>query len=145
MRVSIDNFNVIEKYLVHWGDMDAANHVNNLIYLKWAESARVAYCEKADINLSFHRGTIGPILAWQDCKYIFPMTYPDTAIIGVRASEVQEDRIFIESAIFSEKHQRIVALSKQSIIPYDYGQLRKAPIPAIWIKSIEEIEGVAFN
>ena len=39
------------KYFVHWGDMDAAQHVNNLAYLRWAESARIELFEKSLLPL----------------------------------------------------------------------------------------------
>ena len=32
--------------MVHWGDMDAMRHVNNIIYLKWVESTRLLLFEK---------------------------------------------------------------------------------------------------
>jgi acyl-CoA thioester hydrolase len=141
MKLTLDLFKIIEKYPVHWGDMDSANHVNNLIYLRWAESARIKYFEKMEMDTSFSSGGTGPILGWQECKYIFPMTYPDTAIVGARTVEIKEDRFFIECAIFSEKHNRIAAISKQSIIPYSYGELKKVEMPDPWLEEIAKIEG----
>lgn len=28
---------------VQWGDMDASQHVNNVVYLRWVEAARVTF------------------------------------------------------------------------------------------------------
>ena len=98
---------------VLWGDMDSAQHVNNLIYLKWSETSRIRLFERLD-NITFN-GENGVILGWQDIKYIFPMTYSDTAVITAAVSEVKEDRFFIESKIYSVKHQRIAAVTHQSI------------------------------
>jgi acyl-CoA thioester hydrolase len=120
--------------------MDAANHVNNLIYLRWAESGRIEYFEKMGMDISFNSGGTGPILGWQDCKYIFPMTFPDTAIVGCRVLEILSDRFTVETAIFSEKHQRIAAISQQSIIPYNYAELKKVNLPEIWVEKIRAIE-----
>lgn len=139
MKDQLSKYKVIEEYPVHWGDMDSANHVNNLIYLRWGESGRLIYFKKIGIDISFKSANAGPILGWQDCKYIFPMTYPDTAIVGVRAAEIQKDRLIIECAIFSKKHQRIAAISKQSIIPYNYIELRKTDLPKEWIEGIERL------
>ncbi|MEM9885638.1 MAG: thioesterase family protein [Bacteroidota bacterium] len=138
MKIRIEDFKITTEYKVHWGDMDAAKHVNNLQYLRWAESGRLLYFQAMKMDTSF--GATGPILGWQDCKYIFPMTYPDTAIVGVRALEVQSDRIILEAGIFSKTHQRIAAISKQSIIPYDYTKQKKVALPASWRLGIEEIE-----
>ena len=40
-----------------------------------------------------------PILAWQDCKYIATVHYPDTVEIGVKVVELLEDRFKMESKI----------------------------------------------
>jgi len=135
----LKKYKIVTRIPVQWGDMDAAQHVSNLIYLRWGESSRIFYFKKMKMDTSF-KGRVGPILGWQDCKYIFPMTYPDTAIVGCRTLEIKEDRLIMESAIFSEKHQRIAALSKQHIIPYDYIDLKKVPMPEEWMKEIENLE-----
>ena len=132
------DFPVLHRFPVHWGDMDSAQHVNNLVYLRWAETARVIYFEAIGVNTSFDAGDTGAILAYQDCKYTYPMTYPDTALVGVRTVEVGDDRFTMETAIFSERHQRLAALTRQVIVPYDYGRLQKAALPAAWVRGIEQ-------
>jgi len=141
MRRTIKDYKVTTTFPVQWGEMDSANHVNNLIYLRWAESARIEYFAQMGMDISFQAGRTGPILGWQDCKYIFPMTFPDTAIVGCRVIEILADRFMVETAIFSKKHQRIAAISKQSIVPYSYADLKKVELPAEWIAAIKEIEG----
>ena len=131
------DFQRLHRFPVHWGDMDSAQHVNNLVYLRWAETARVLYFEEIGVNTAFAPGETGAILAYHDCKYIFPMTYPDTAVVGARTVEFADDRFTMETAIFSERHDRIAAITKQVIVPYDYGQLRKAPLPPAWVARIE--------
>jgi acyl-ACP thioesterase len=39
---------------VQWGEMDALQHVNNVVYVRWGETARIDYF-RAD---SFHRKMI---------------------------------------------------------------------------------------
>lgn len=138
----LENYKVVSKYPVQWGEMDAAKHVNNLIYLRWAESGRIAYFEAVKMNIAFDGSHVGPILGWQDCKYIFPITFPDTAIVGTRVTEILPDRFIMEAAVFSEKHQRIAAISKQHIIPYDYGNLKKVPTPKEWLDAIHKLDKV---
>lgn len=137
--LTIADFPVTQHYPTHWGDMDSARHINNLIYLRWAETARLALFEAMGMDVSFAAGDTGPILGWQDCKYIFPMTHPDVAIVGVRVSEIAHDRFTIQTAVFSERHGRIAAISHQVIVPYDYGRLQKASLPAAWLLGIENL------
>jgi acyl-CoA thioester hydrolase len=100
---------------VQWGDMDAAQHVNNIIYLRWMESTRIEMFQKmCGGTLDFKN--IVPILAWQDCKYIFPVTYPDRVIINLNITELFEDRVMCEGKIYSKGHGRIVAISKSLLM-----------------------------
>ena len=141
MQEQLKQYPVVLRIPVQWGDMDAAAHVNNLVYLRWSESGRIAYFDAVGLDISFASEEVaGPILGWQECKYIFPMVFPDTAIVGTRVSEILPDRIIMESAVFSEKHQRIAALTTQRIIPYDYKNLCKVALPTSWKKAVEEIE-----
>ena len=138
--LTLDDYKITRRYPTQWGNMDLARHVNNLVYLRWAETIRVVYFELMGMDVSFAAGGgTGPILAWQDCKYIFPMTHPDTAIVGVRTINVGDDRFTLETAIFSERHDRIAAVTKQVIVPYDYGKLRKAELPTDWVAGIEKL------
>ncbi|NJC25429.1 acyl-CoA thioesterase [Neolewinella antarctica] len=140
MRLSLEDFQTTVEFPTHWGDMDSARHVNNLVYLKWAETARVIYFEAMNMNTAFAGEGTGTILGWQDCKYIFPMTHPDTVVVGVRTSEILEDRFTLQTAVFSKNHERIVAVSHQVMVPYNYSELRKVAMPQEWIDGIEKIE-----
>lgn len=139
MKEELKTFPVVVELPVQWGEMDAAKHVNNSVYIRWGESARIEYFNHLNIDSSFN-AEVGPILGWQDCKYIFPVTYPDTISIGVKTVEILEDRFMIECHMYSHRHQRIVAINKNSIIPYNYHQLKKEPIPQEWIDKIKELE-----
>jgi acyl-CoA thioester hydrolase len=137
MRLELSDFNFLDKYQVHWIDMDVANHVNNLVYLKWTETLRMKFFEEIKMDTSFSKGSIGPILGAQTCKYIFPMRYPDTAIVGLKIQSISIDRFVILSAVFSEKHDRIATYSTHEAIPYDYGKLTKVDMPNSWNESLK--------
>ncbi len=139
-RLTLNDFTIKVSLPVQWGDMDAANHVNNAVYMRWVESARLAYFTKMGMDTSFRGQDAGPILAWQDCKYIFPVTYPDTVIVGARTLQVEADRFRMECGIFSEKHDRLVAIAKQVIVPYNFKQLQKTTMPEAWLLGIDRIE-----
>lgn len=140
MQEQLKQYSIIKKIPVQWVEMDVARHVNNVIYLNWSESARLTYFEKMGMDTSFASSEAGPILAWQDCKYIFPITYPDTAIVGMRVTEIKNDCVIMESAIFSEKHQRIAAISQQKVVPYNYVELKKMEVPESWRAGVKRLE-----
>ena len=136
-----EDFNVFDEYEVHWGDMDAARHVNNLVYLKWSETIRIDYFDRLGMHTGFDETAVGPILGWQDCKYLYPITYPDKVWVGLRTSEIREDRFILECAVFSKTANKLASVSHHTVIPYDYGKLSKAPMPDAWLKAIKALEG----
>lgn len=48
---------------VAWGEMDAYGHVNNIVYLRWFESCRMAYFRRSGVIDRVEGEGIGPILA----------------------------------------------------------------------------------
>ena len=124
---------------VRWSDMDAFVHVNNGIYLKWVEIARVEYFTKY-ITGDMNRVGLGIILAKQVCTYIFPITFPDTVHIGFRVVEILDDRLLCEAKIYSEKYKKLCAIAKNTVMAYNFTTLRKGDIPVDWIMKIQEIE-----
>lgn len=124
---------------VRWADMDAFKHVNNVIYLQWVEMARIEYITKyltGDLN----NISLGPILARQDCRYIFPVNFPDTVHVGCRVSEIQDDRLIFEAKIYSQKYEKLCAIVYNTVMAYDFVNLRKADIPVDWVMKIQDVE-----
>ncbi|QCX00122.1 acyl-CoA thioesterase [Aggregatimonas sangjinii] len=139
----IESFSTAYVYLelpVQWGNMDAAKHVNNTVYLRWIESARIAMFEKIHAG-DFEFKKLVPILAWQDCKYIFPVTFPDQVMVTLDIIELLEDRVLCEGRIYSKKNRRIVAISKSLLMAYDMEALKKQAFPESWRKALIDFYG----
>ena len=122
MKSELDTFPVITTIKVRWGEMDAANHVNNVMYLRWAETARFDYFEQLNIPVVPNDDGIGLILGWQDCKYIRPIVYPDTVYLGTRTKHFEKDRFIMETYFYSEKYQALAAITQHRIVCYNYQQ-----------------------
>lgn len=129
----MEGFKVQVEIPVQWRDMDAAQHVNNVVYLKWVEAARIKFFTGLNGPNLKNEDNIGPILAWQECKYIKPVTYPDTVIVGIRKIQTLEDRIVTETHIYSKAQDALVAISNQRTVAYDFLARRKAMLPLNWI------------
>lgn len=117
---------------VQWGDMDAAQHVNNTVYLRWFETARIDYFNSLVGFMDFTgENGVGPILAEVSCKYKLPVTYPDTITAAARIlpESIDEYGFILQTIVVSHRHQRIAAEGTARIVCYDYKNLRKALIP----------------
>ncbi|MCS7197201.1 MAG: acyl-CoA thioesterase [Candidatus Bipolaricaulota bacterium] len=140
----LDGFPVVIELPVQWGEMDAFNHVNNVSYFRYFESARVAYLERiGHLEMMAARG-IGPILAAARCEFKRPLTYPDKILVGIRVSEMGVDRFTMQFRIFSQKLQKIAAEGDGVIVSYNYRERRRTPLPDEIRRRIEELEGRTF-
>lgn len=77
---------------------------------------------------------VGPVVAWQDCKYIKPINFPDRIKIEVAQKVVEDDRIRITMQIHSLNQNRVVAISNQEIVSYDFKRKMKVGLPMKWIE-----------
>jgi acyl-CoA thioester hydrolase len=135
-------FAVVLVIPVAWGDMDAMGHVNNTVYLRYFESARIAYFERVGFLEEMASSGIGPILASTRCRFRLPLTYPDRVSVGASVSEIEDDRFLMLYRIVSESAGGAVAAEGDGlIVSYDYRQKRKAPLPARVRERIAELEG----
>jgi acyl-CoA thioester hydrolase len=114
---------------VAWGEMDALRHVNNIVYFRYFESARIAYFEKLRFWEFMNQTGVGPILASIQCKFKIPLTYPDTVSVGTRIPSIQQDRFVMEYRAVSHKSQAIAAEGEGVVVSYNYRESKKTPLP----------------
>lgn len=140
----LENFPVVIDLNVAWGEMDAYQHVNNIIYFRYFESARIAYLDKIDFEDREKNGGIGPILGHTQCKFLKALTYPDSICVGARTTEIRDDRYIMEMKIYSHKYEAIVAVGSAEMVAFDYSKNQKALLPARIRQNIEVLEGRIF-
>src|SRR5262245_43762577 len=92
---------VVVELPVVWGEMDSYRHVNNVVYFRYFESARLEYFRRLDW-FEYERVTgVGPILAATEARFRKPLTYPDTILVGARLASLGEDRLVLAHRIVS--------------------------------------------
>lgn len=133
-------FPVVVEVPVAWGDLDAFGHVNNTIFFRMFESARIAYFDEIDFRGAATARGVGPILASTHCRFRRPLGYPDTVLVGARVSETGEDRFTMEYIIVIRERGEVAALGGGVVVSYDYGAGAKAPLPEEVRRAIERVE-----
>jgi acyl-CoA thioester hydrolase len=134
------DFPVVVTIPLLWGDHDAFGHVNNLVYLRWCETARVEYLIRIGLWVSLPPTDIGPILASISCDYKRPLTYPDTAYIGARVTRVGNRSFQMQHRVVSENLDTVAADVSSTIVVLDYGRNITVPVPERCRKAIEDLE-----
>ena len=60
---------------IRWGDMDALGHVNNTVYFRFMEQARIEWYFAHGRGEGYAAGT-GPVIVNASCTFLKPLAYP---------------------------------------------------------------------
>ncbi|SIS43474.1 acyl-CoA thioesterase [Neptunomonas antarctica] len=84
---------------VRWGDMDAYGHVNNAMYMRYMEEARVQLLAK--MGATMNGNGIDPVIINTGCTFMRPVVYPDTLRIDCFVSEPGRSSFMTRYEIYS--------------------------------------------
>src|SRR5947208_12755253 len=102
-------FPVVVELPVVWGEMDSYRHVNNAVYFRYFESARLEYFRRLDWFEYEKQTGVGPILQSTQARFRKPLTYPDTISVTARVSKIETDRFTLEHLVVSRKLNAVAA------------------------------------
>jgi len=105
---------------VQWGDMDAFGHVNNTMYFRYFETARLAYFNKVGVMEDMQKDQLGPILAETSCQFKRALVFPDQILVGASVTENHEFGFLMHYGIFSEQQQTVTSIGTGRIVMVDY-------------------------
>lgn len=132
----LSHYPVIHHQPIHWGEMDAFNHLNNVVYYRYAESARISYLQA----LGMFDGSMVTVLAQSSCQYLRPVTYPDTLLLGVRCKRLGNTSMAMEYSYYSTAQQTIVATAEAVVVRLDSDGQGKLPWTAEERQQLLELE-----
>ncbi|MFN4258740.1 MAG: acyl-CoA thioesterase [Gemmataceae bacterium] len=134
------DFPVVIEQAVVWGEMDAYQHVNNTVYFRYLENARLEYFRRLRWLEYENETGIGPILAATQARFRKPLTYPDTICIGARVSAIDTDRFTMTHRIVSKQLRAVATEGEGIIVSYHYVRGCKVPLPEELRQRIEALE-----
>ena len=121
---------------VAWGDMDAFGHVNNVMYYRYFESARIEYLEQFNI---FNYDVI-TVISKSDCRYLSPVFYPDQLVVATRVEEMRNSALRMRYTLFSNSQNKIVADGEAVIVILDAKTNTKKSIPEEFKQQVIDFE-----
>lgn len=139
------DYPVIIDLPLQWGEMDAFNHINNVVYFRYFESARIAYFDRAGLMDTMKAARIGPILASTECQYRRPLTYPDTIRVGARIDEIQPYGFMQHYAIYSTSQDVVTTEGSGRIVLLDYNTQKKVAPDDALLEALRKLEGARLT
>lgn len=122
-------FPVIVEIDVAWGEMDSFRHVNNVVYFRYFEHARVAYLDRVGWFALLDQIGVGPIVHSTQARFRKPVSYPDRLLVGARVITMEQDRITFEHRLVSRKWDALAAEGTAVVVSFDYRSGNKTTLP----------------
>ncbi len=112
---------------VAWGDMDAFGHVNNTVFFRWFETARIAFFEATGVADRMESDGIGPILASTRCDFKLPVAYPERVRAHTTVTRVGRTSFVMANRV--TRGDELVAVGEGVLVMLDYRTGTKVPLP----------------
>lgn len=127
---------------IDWCDMDIFKHVNNVMYFKYIQSARVNYWEQAGLaDMYKNEGIIAMLLSTQ-CRYIKPLHYPGNVIVKSSVSFIKNTSFGLIHQLCNEQGD-LVAESQDVMVLFDDKTQEKISVPQTVRERIMSLEKIA--
>lgn len=113
---------------VRWGDMDAYDHVNNTVYFRYCEQARIEWLEKLGFRVRTDQAT-GPVIINAACTFKIPVTYPATVLLEMYAGEPGRTSVMTWYEMRVEGDDRLYADASSKVVWMDHATGGSVPLP----------------
>lgn len=112
---------------VRWGDMDAMGHVNNTVYFRYFEEARVVLFERMGLTFGATRGWV---LAHASCDFLRPLLYPAHIVVTLKLLRIGRSSMELEVWIaLAEDTDSVLARGRNVVVHVNQQTGRSAALP----------------
>ena len=129
---------------VQWADVDRMQHVNNVVFFRWFETARTNYFDRLDFGANAGPDVF-PILVQIGCDFRAQVRQPDVVRVGYATTKLGRSSVAHAYQVTSEKQQAVVAEGSGTWICFDYRNQRPLPIPEPLLAAMERVEGRSLS
>ncbi len=121
-------FSLVER--VRFGDLDAMGHMNNVEFLRFFETARIAWIQQVmPEHAPTRREEFGFIFAECHIVYRSPAFYDDELRTSIEPVELRRSSVRLDFTMRAEGDGRLVAEGWGVLVGYDYAAGTAKPIP----------------
>jgi acyl-CoA thioester hydrolase len=134
------DFSIVQR--VRFGDLDAMQHMNNVEFLRFFETARIDYITQlAPEHNPGNPNGFGFIFAECHIAYRAPAHYNEEIRTFIRPVELKRSSLKLEFEMHVDADDRLVAEGWGTLVGYDYESGRAHPIPDAFRERVEPLLG----
>ncbi len=113
---------------VRWGDQDALGHVNNTVFFRFMEQARVEWLAKQGFVCDTAQGQ-APVIVHASCTFLQTINYPATVKIKLYAGEAGRSSVMTRYELLDASGAKRYATGEAKIVWIDRAIGKSTPLP----------------
>ncbi len=113
---------------IRWGDMDGMGHVNNTVYFRYMEQARIEWFD----SLGYDTGQDvkeGPVIVNASCTFLVPFVYPGNVEVRLYAGLPGRSSLPTHYELRLAGDDKLYAQGDAKIVWIDPASGRSIPLP----------------
>lgn len=87
---------------IDWSEMDTYQHVNNVNFMKYMQSARVQFWEVTGLAKLYKETNKGPMLVSTKCDFKNPLFFPGNVIIKTRVEFIKNSSFGLHHLLYND-------------------------------------------
>ncbi len=113
---------------IRWGDMDAMGHVNNTVYFRYMEQARISWFD--ELGLLPDPAGQGPVIVNAGCTFVRQLEYPGTVLARQYVGEIGRSSIMTYVDMMrSDDPEQVYAQGSAKVVWVDFPRQKSAALP----------------
>ncbi len=121
---------------IDWSELDLFGHVNNVMYAKYMQAARVNFMEKVGIMKTYEEQKIGFMVAATSILYYKPIFYPGNISIKTLVKETKNTSFVLEHDIYNSEGE-LCSRGEDVIVYFDFNKNEKLLLNAGLLKQLK--------
>ena len=113
---------------IRWGDMDAMNHVNNTVYFRYMEQARIEWLESLGYGTGQHTEE-GPVIVNAGCTYLVPLVYPGNVEVRMFIGHPGRSSLPTHYELRLQGNEKLYATGDAKMVWINPASGRSIPLP----------------
>lgn len=113
---------------IDWSELDVFGHVNNVMFMKYVQAARLHYVEQISLMELYRKENIGFMVAETNCRFKKPLHFPGHVHLITKQTSTANTSFVLEHHIMDDDKET-VAIATDALVVYDFAKHVKCLIP----------------
>lgn len=113
---------------IDWSELDVFGHVNNVMFAKYAQAARLNFAETIGLMELYKRDNLGFMVAETNCQFKKELLFPGNIHIETKIDFVKNTSFALEH-LMTNDNSELISIAKDVLVVFDFTKKEKCLIP----------------